>query len=146
MGDEILKTLQNSLYFILVCFSFLEAKDALSLGNDIKAYDQIFDKIAERRVGVTLLDVERTDDPFIVKKAEGSIDGNTPDAQAVYSLDATFDQKAKINGVWYKKNEMIGSYALIKIYQNHVVLHNETETKELYIRTKDDSNFKISYK
>jgi len=146
VGDEILKTLQTVLLIAGVCFSMLEAKDALSLGNDIKAYDQIFEKIAERRVGVSLLDIEKMDNPFVIQRGDSSADGNASNAQPTLILEATFDEKAKINGVWYKKNEIIGNNTLIKVYSNRVILQNETEKKELYIRTKDDSNFKISYK
>jgi len=42
-----------------------------------------------------------------------------------------------------KKNEMVGSFKLVKITRNSVILQNEIEKKELVIRTKDESNIKI---
>lgn len=141
-----MKTLLKSFFLIFVCSLLLEAKENLSLGNEVKAYDQIFEKIAERRVGVSSSSIEKTSNPFITLQGEGASDSSAVQNQPVYVLEATFDEKAKINGKWYKKREVVDAYRLISIKHNSVILENEIEKKELYIRTKDDSNFKISYK
>lgn len=141
-----MKTLLKSFFLIFVCSLLLEAKENLSLGNEVKAYDQIFEKIAERRVGVSSSSIEKTSNPFITLQGESASDSSAAPNQPVYILEATFDEKAKINGKWYKKREVVDAYRLISIKHNSVILENEIEKKELYIRTKDDSNFKISYK
>lgn len=146
MGDEILKTLLKLFFLIFTSSCLLEAKENLSLGNEVKAYDQIFEKIAERRVGVSSVNIEKIANPFITLQTEASNDANATDAKPVYILEATFDDRAKINGKWYKKREVVDAYTVLSIKHNSVVLENEIEKKELYIRTKDDSNFKISYK
>lgn len=145
MGDEILKTLKLFL-LILTSLLSLEAKENLSLGNEVKAYDQIFEKIAEKRVGVSSAIIEKTTNPFVILQGEGTNDANAVPNQPTYTLEATFDEKAKINGKWYKKREMVDTFTLTTIKHNSIILENEIEKKELYIRTKDDSNFKISYK
>lgn len=146
MGDEILKTLYNVVLLVLMSTFYLNAKEDLSLGNEVKAYDQIFEKIAEKRLGVDAIDIERTENPFIIQyESINNIDGNQSEAALILVLEATFDQKAKINGIWYKKNERVTSYTLTKIERNRVILRNESEKKELYIRTKDDVNVKISF-
>lgn len=147
MGDEILKTLYKIMFLVLFSTLLLNAKESLSLGNEVKAYDQIFGKIAEKRLGVEAKEIERIENPFVIQyEGMNSSDGNQSEARQVLVLEATLEQKAKINGIWYKKNERVNSYTLTNIDHNRVILRNESEKKELYIRTKDDSNFKISFK
>ena len=123
--------------------TFLSAKESLSLGNEVKAYDKIFDRIAEQRVGADVNMINKLENPFIHADLEhNDNDANATIQPTVYTLEATLNQKAKINGNWYKKNDSVGAYKLVKILHNSVTLQNEIEKKELEIRTKDE-NVKI---
>lgn len=127
-----------------MCISFITAKDNLSLGNEVKEYDRIFEKIAEKRVGVDGLTIDKLSNPFIVSTNELDIsDANTSTGESAYLLEATINQKAKINGTWYNIQDTINTWKLTKISHNSVILQNETEKKEIFIRTKDESNIKI---
>jgi hypothetical protein len=129
---------------LCVCVILLNAKENLSLGSEVKEYDKIFERIAERRAGADVVMIDKLDNPFIgVSADQNGSDLNGTAQTIVYTLEATFDQKAKINGNWYKKNDTVGSFKLIKIAHNSVILQNEIEKKELVIRTKDESNVKI---
>lgn len=144
MGDEILKILLKTVLWSCLCFTLLNAKESLSLGSEVKEYDKIFERIAERRVGADIIMIDKLENPFIsVNTDQNSSDGNETVQTTVFILEATFDQKAKINGNWYKKNDLVGSFKLIRITYNSVTLQNEIEKKELEIRTKDESNVKI---
>lgn len=144
MGDEILKILLKTVLWSCLCFTLLNAKESLSLGSEVKEYDKIFERIAERRVGADVIMIDKLENPFIsVNTDQNSSDGNETVQTTVFILEATFDQKAKINGNWYKKNDLVGSFKLIRITYNSVTLQNEIEKKELEIRTKDESNVKI---
>ena len=144
MGDEILKTLCQLLLASSLCISMINAKENLSLGSEVKEYDKIFERIAERRTGADVMIIDKLDNPFVILNTDmNKTDGNETVQPFVYILEAIFDQKAKINGNWYKKNETVGSYKLIKTMRDRVMLQNEIEKKELVIRTKDDSNVKI---
>ncbi len=127
-----------------MCISFITAKDNLSLGNEVKEYDRIFEKIAEKRVGVDGLTIDKLSNPFIVSTNELDIsDANTSTGESAYLLEATINQKAKINGTWYNIQDTINTWKITKISRNSVILQNETEKKEIFIRTKDESNIKI---
>jgi len=144
LGDEILKILLKTVLWSCLCFTLLNAKESLSLGSEVKEYDKIFERIAERRVGADIIMIDKLENPFIsVNTDQNSSDGNETVQTTVFILEATFDQKAKINGNWYKKNDLVGSFKLIRITYNSVTLQNEIEKKELEIRTKDESNVKI---
>jgi hypothetical protein len=122
------------------------SKETLSLGNEVKAYDQIFSKIGEKRIGVDSKLIEGTANPFIVSRGDSLGDENVTEEKIIYILEVIFDKKAKINGIWYHQEDSVGDFKLVKVNRNFVILQNELEKNELYIRTKDDSNFKISYK
>jgi len=144
MGDEVLKTLHQILFILSLFLSMINAKENLSLGSEVKEYDKIFERIAEKRSGADMIMIDKLDNPFIIQNIDqNKADNNETTESFVYILEATFDQKAKINGSWYKKNEMVGSFKLVKITRNSVILQNEIEKKELVIRTKDESNIKI---
>jgi len=139
-----LKILLKTVLWSCLCFTLLNAKESLSLGSEVKEYDKIFERIAERRVGADVIMIDKLENPFIsVNTDQNSSDGNETVQTTVFILEATFDQKAKINGNWYKKNDLVGSFKLIRITYNSVILQNEIEKKELEIRTKDESNVKI---
>ena len=139
-----MKIILKTLFFTLVCISFITAKDNLSLGNEVKEYDRIFEKIAEKRVGVDGLTIDKLSNPFIVSTNELDIsDANTSTGESAYLLEATINQKAKINGTWYNIQDTINTWKITKISRNSVILQNETEKKEIFIRTKDESNIKI---
>ena len=144
MGDEILKTLCQILLISSLFVTITNAKENLSLGGEVKEYDKIFERIAEKRSGADMIMIDKLENPFVIHNIDqNKADNNETTESSVYILEATFDQKAKINGIWYKKNEMVGSFKLVKITRNRVILQNEIEKKELEIRTKDESNVKI---
>lgn len=130
----------------LAIFSILNAlaKEGISLEQEVKEYDQIFSKIANKRVGVDVKIINEISNPFVVQSSEqNSSDVNIPIQEPEYSLEAIVDQKVKINGKWYWINEAIESFKIIKITQKSVILANEIEQKELFIKTKDRSNIEI---
>jgi len=139
-----LKTLIKFILGLLVILTLVEAQEKLPVNNEVKEYDKIFEKIAERRSGADTIMIDKLENPFIILTSEqNESESNATVQTPTYVLEATFDQKAKINGNWYKKNDLVGSYMLIKITRNSVTLQNDIEKKELVIRTKDDSNIKI---
>lgn len=140
----------KTLIKIFCCISILtlsiEAKETLSLGNEVKEYDKIFEKIAERRSGIDISKLDKLSNPFIVTggnaSGENGDENNATITQPIYILEATFDQKAKINGKWYTIKDKVEALMLVKINRNSVILQSENEKKEIFIRTKDE-NIKI---
>lgn len=132
----------------MMCILFLAvlaiAKEGISLEQEVKEYDQIFSKIANKRVGVDVKNINEISNPFVVQSSEqNSSDVNIPVQEPEYSLEAIVDRKVKINGKWYWINETIESFKITKITPKSVILTNEIEQKELFIKTKDRSNVEI---
>lgn len=120
------------------------AKEGISLEQEVKEYDQIFSKIANKRVGVDVKNINEISNPFVVQSSEqNSSDLKIPVQEPEYSLEAIVDRKVKINGKWYWINETIESFKITKITQKSVILANEIEQKELFIKTQDRSNIEI---
>jgi len=120
------------------------AKEGISLEQEVKEYDQIFSKIANKRIGVDVKNINEISNPFVVQSSEqNSSDLKIPVQEPEYSLEAIVDRKVKINGQWYWINETIESFKITKITQKSVILANEIEQKELFIKTQDRSNIEI---
>lgn len=120
------------------------AKEGISLEQEVKEYDQIFSKIANKRVGADVKSINDISNPFVIQSSEqSSNDLNIPVQEPEYSLEAIVDRKVKINGKWYWLNETIESFKITKITQKSVIIANEIEQKELFIKTNDRSNIEI---
>ncbi len=149
MGDEILNKIIKKYIRILILLSFsstlLCSAANLTLGNNTKEYDNIFEKISETRTGIDAKEINKIKNPFIVVKKK--LDSNTTKKRKkIYRLNAIFNSKAMINGKWYKKYSKIGVYKLIKIKTNSVLLKSPNTSKELFIRKNNGSKFKFSSK
>lgn len=127
----------------MLVFNFIDAKSTLSMGNEVKEYDTIFEKIAVKRVGVEAAAIDRIVNPFIVTYDNGVNFDDNVSQKPLYVLEATLNQRAKINGSWYTIHDQIDIFKLVKIKANSVTLQNETDRKEIFIRTNDESNIKI---
>ena len=140
-----MKTLIQPILGLFLILNVINAQDKLPASSEVKEYDKIFEKIAEKRSGADTVMIDKLENPFVIildtDNNESEI--NATSKLPTYVLEATFDQKAKINGNWYKKNDPVGPYILIKVTRDSVILQNEIEKKELEIRTKDESNIKI---
>jgi len=120
------------------------AKEGISLEQEVKEYDQIFSKIAKKRIGIDSAMIDKINNPFVVQTVEHNIsDITVPIQTPEYTLEVIINQRVKINGQWYGINETIESYKIVKITQKSATLANEIETKELFIRTKDGNNVEI---
>ena len=144
--------MKKKLLFLILCFisthTLTFAEEKLPLGNNIDEYNKIFQKIAEKRSGITSSLLDSMKNPFIeIEKKDYNLTSYEELVTSTYSLEAIINKKAKINGNWYKQNDMVDSYKLSHIDYNSVILKNENETKELMIRTTiDERKIKISTK
>ena len=135
------------IFLLLILNSLTYAEEKLPLGNNIDEYNKIFQKIAEKRSGVSLSLFDTMKNPFIeIGKAEENTTMKDELTPPTYLLEGVINQKAKINGTWYKQHDKIDSYILSHIDYNSVVLKNENEKKELVIRTLDERKIQIQTK
>ena len=126
--------------------NLLFSSSTLILGNSIKDYDKIFEKISETRIGIKPREINKIKNPFIVVYKQNIDSNKTKKPKIVYSLNAIFNNKAMINKKWYKRYSKIGVYKLIKIKKNSVLLRSANKSKELFIREENESKIKFSSK
>ena len=142
--------MKKSILFItfIVFLANLNAIANDNFKNEIKKYDDLFKQIGEKRVGASNKRIDSIKNPFIlVYKKNISLDGNTTlKSRIIYTLNAIFNNKAKINGKWYKLNSNVNDYKLVKISSKSVIIKNEHSKKELFIRKSDVSQIKFSSK
>jgi len=147
MGDEILKN-KTLLILFLFLLTNLGAIANDDIKNKTKEYDKLFQQIGEKRIGVSNKKINEIQNPFIMAdKKNILVDGNVTTAnKIIYSLNAIFNDKAKINGEWYKLNNQIGDFKLVKIGSKSVIIRSEHSKKELFIRKSDVNKIKFSSK
>jgi len=150
MGDEVLKIV-TLIFTLLLLFSSAIAKEVLTteFKNKMTEYDKLFSQIGEKRIGVSNTKINMVKNPFLMTYKKVIIkDGNSTKEikKPKYILTVIFDEKAKINGKWYKLNSKLGNFKLINIRSDSVIIQNEHSKKELFIRKNDVSKIKFSSK
>ncbi len=139
-----MKTFLSIIVMTCTIVAVIEAKSNLTLNDEVKTYDTIFEKIAEKRIGANIALLDTLGNPFVSLSSDLNVpEHNASSKVETFTLEATFESRAKINGVWYGKNDDVEAYKLVKITRNSALLQNDNDKKELFIRTKDESNVKI---
>ncbi len=139
------------IFTLLLLFSSAIAKEVLTteFKNKMTEYDKLFSQIGEKRIGVSNTKINMVKNPFLMTYKKVIIkDGNSTKEikKPKYILTVIFDEKAKINGKWYKLNSKLGNFKLINIRSDSVIIQNEHSKKELFIRKNDVSKIKFSSK
>ncbi len=128
MGDEVLKKLILALLLVTFCFS------ALNADSKYKEYDDLFNAINKERKGISEKDVDKTENPFVsADKSLVTEENNNSKAskEEVYVLKGILNNSANINGNWYKLNEKIGEFTILKIKENSVIIGSSGSSLEL---------------
>lgn len=135
----------------MIKYIFL-ALATVSLGfcadNGVERYQNILKNLTEARTGLTQKEIENITNPFFKSEQASSSSQASPDSNQTvpkYRLYAIFNNKVKINNVWYKLNDKIDQYDIYKIKKSSVVLKNQAELLELNI-IKGNQNVSIIYK
>ena len=134
---------------LLLSVSMAKDEFTQEFRNHIAEYDKFFAAIGKKRVGVSENKINSVKNPFImsypkivVKDGNGTVLIKKP----TYVLTVIFDNKAKINGQWYKLNSELGEFKLASISSKSVIIKNEHSKKELFIRKSNVSKIKFSSK
>ena len=115
----------------------------------IQEYKMMFSKIGEKRIGANPSEIETVRPPFIrlskeeAKKVVVRKDGTKVAVQRGYELQAIVNNRAKINGTWYKVGDKIDDFTFVSIVGSGVFLKNSEFKKRLTLRKKNE---KISIK
>ncbi len=112
----------------------------------IKEYKEMFDRISRERKGVDEQEIDRLVEPFVKpkkvsRKVVTAKEGNAKPKPPTYQLQAIFNNRAKISGVWYKVGDEVHGMKIVSISGNVVWLKNSSFRKRLTLRKE---NAKIS--
>ncbi len=132
---------------VLLLISNLQAQDKpkdmrLAL---VKDYHMMFERIGQKRVGVSEKNIESVKPPFVrlKKKTKDTKtiikkDGTKVAVRASDVLQAIVNDHVKVSGKWYKLHDNIHGYTLVKISTNAIDLKNENGNKRLSLRNKNE--------
>ena len=101
-------------------------------------YDAIFDDLSKPRVGLSDEQIASLQDPFYPKEANAPREG--------YQLVGIMGDKVKLNDKWYGLGEYVGSYKIVQITGNSVIITNDDENKVEPTLKQGSQNVIITYK
>ncbi len=107
--------------------------------------DQLIEKVKQKRVGLDPQKIKKLKNPFvnekklikiIKKKIEKEIKKKK---RKIFRLQAIFNDRAKINGRWYKLGSKIEGFKIVAIRENYVILQRGNKTLKLFLHKKRKS-------
>ncbi len=108
--------------------------------NLIKEYQDMFEQISKKRVGLDESEIVKVKEPFLTIKEGKKDQSGTKFAKKQTNsliLEAIFNKKAMINGKWYSLYQSIGDKKIVSISDNYVWLKTVSGREKLTIRTKN---------
>ena len=108
-------------------------------------YDSIFDDLSKPRVGLSDAQIASLQDPFYPKEANAPREANQQ-VDLGYQLVGIMGDKVKLNDKWYGLGEYVGSYKIVQITGNSVIITNEDDNKVELTLKQESKNVTITYK
>ncbi|WP_103626886.1 hypothetical protein, partial [Campylobacter concisus] len=110
---------------ILLAFLFLNIAFANQLQDEMDSYDKIFEKIKEKRSGLSDIELSSIKNPFKQEPIKTVTDQNLSiitQASKGLSLKAILLNKANIDSKWYAVGDIVDGYKIANITRNSVFL------------------------
>lgn len=108
-------------------------------------YDSIFDDLSKPRVGLSDAQIASLQDPFYPKEANAPREANQQ-VDLGYQLVGIMGDKVKLNDKWYGLGEYVGSYKIVQITGNSVIIANDDDNKVELTLKQGSKNVTITYK
>lgn len=108
-------------------------------------YDAIFDNLSKPRVGLSDEQIASLQDPFYPKEVNAPREANQQ-VDLGYQLVGIMGDKVKLNDKWYGLGEYVGSYKIVQITGNSVIITNDDENKVELTLKQGSQNVIITYK
>ena len=104
----------------------------------IKEYQEMFQKISQKRVGLDDSEITKVKPPFIkIVKKSGTKSAEKKKKEQVLVLEAILGNRVMINGNWYKLYQNIGDLKIVSIRGDDVFLRGNGIKVKLTIRKKN---------
>ena len=107
-------------------------------------YDSIFDDLSKPRVGLSDAQIASLQDPFYPKEANAPREVNQQ-VDLGYQLVGIMGDKVKLNDKWYGLGEYVGSYKIVQITGNSVIITNDDDNKVELTLKQGSKNVTITY-
>lgn len=113
---------------------------------DFTKYEDKFNTLSQKRVGLSDAQISSLVNPFSKKnsEAEATIQEVSPDELIGKELTAIIGDRVRINNEWHAVGDYMGSYRIMSIRNDSVLLENENNNIELKLR-KGNKNVIITH-
>jgi len=120
---------------------------SLNADLSVKEIQNMVIKIHKKRQGANLAILDKTKEPFVVKKVEDNVSVYvapvTMQEEVKLSLHAIMNGKAYINDSWKSVGDNILGYTLKYVGKRGVVLKNGNQIKKLFLHKNKNDFMKI---
>jgi len=105
----------------------------------IKEYQEMFQKISQKRVGLSEDQIVKVKPPFVkvVKKSGTKSAVSTKQKASPLVLEAILGNRVLISGKWYKLYQKVGGLQIVSISGDNVYLKGQGTKQKLTIRKKN---------
>jgi len=115
--------MKRFIIFLTAVFAFADISGVINKIKQMESYKPVFIKMPVYNV-FTDVSTKKEDSNFIKLEVK----------KVILKLNAIFQNKANINGVWVKKGDIIEGYEVVEVKNDSVVLKKEGEIKILQIK------------
>ncbi|BAF72626.1 hypothetical protein [Sulfurovum sp. NBC37-1] len=119
---------------------------SLNANLSVDQIENMVVKIHKKRKGADLITLEKTKEPFVIRKEEKKIvfvPTKVSKTETKMSLHAIMNGKAYINDSWKSIDDKIFGYTVKYIGKRGVVLKNGNQVKKLFLHEKKNNFIKI---
>lgn len=122
---------------------FISLVGSMFAQPDTSRYDERFNMLSQKRVGLSDQQIISLHNPFSPAKNE-VVKNISPDELIGKELTAIIGDRVRINNEWYTLGDNIGSFKILSLSGDGVLLENESGKLELKLN-KGNKNVTIKY-
>ncbi|BBG65686.1 hypothetical protein NNO_0983 [Hydrogenimonas sp.] len=128
----------------------LATASLLGAGITINDIDKLVNDIKQERVGLKDSEIRTAKDPFVYSNGKmGRVlqtDKSVKKRHYRFFLSAIINDRAKINGRWYRLNSRIGGFRISGVGKDYVLLTRKNERIRIFLNRSKSKKIKLLVK
>lgn len=123
---------------------FISLVVSMFAAPDTSRYDEKFNLLSQKRVGLSDKEIISLRNPFSPAKDKVIEEEVAPDELIGKELTAIIGDRVRINNEWYSLGDNMGSFKILSLIEDGVLLENQNGKLELKLK-KGNKNVTIKY-
>ncbi len=113
--------------------------------SPLEKIDRLIDQIKQPRTGLSANAIAKSYDPFVYSSTKKKITVRrpAPKPKQRFVLSAIFNNRAKINGKWYKRGDTLYGYTIVDVSATGATLKRGGKTLRIAMQNRAKSKIKL---